>query len=171
MNVKILSLTCTIFMCNIVGCLLSSGTSFMSCVEIFTSLHFRSKWGHSISMAHKTGGTTTRNGRSSNPKYLGVKKYGGNVVCPGNIIVRQRGQKFKPGDGVHMGRDHTLHAEREGAVRFLPNRVVTVVDIKESIQPPSKNNVAFLAHRWTRTPPEGGTYRKIRQPISKGVSQ
>ena len=69
-------------------------------------------------MAHKKSGGSSRNGRDSNPKYLGVKKYGGEHVIPGNIIVRQRGTKNWPGDGVGMGRDHTLFALTEGKVKF-----------------------------------------------------
>ena len=69
-------------------------------------------------MAHKKAGGSTRNGRDSNPKYLGVKRYGGETVSAGNIIVRQRGTKFHPGKNVGMGRDHTLHALIEGKVKF-----------------------------------------------------
>ena len=69
-------------------------------------------------MAHKKAGGSTRNGRDSNPKYLGVKRYGGETVSPGNIILRQRGTKFHPGANVGMGRDHTLHALIEGKVIF-----------------------------------------------------
>lgn len=59
-----------------------------------------------------------KNGRDSNPKYLGVKKFGGEAVVPGNIIVRQRGTKFHPGNGVMCGRDHTLFAVVPGSVAF-----------------------------------------------------
>lgn len=69
-------------------------------------------------MAHKKAGGSTRNGRDSNPKYLGVKIYGGQAVEAGNIIVRQRGTKWHPGDGVGMGKDHTIFATREGDVEF-----------------------------------------------------
>ncbi|MDB5100869.1 MAG: ribosomal protein [Cyanobacteria bacterium RYN_339] len=69
-------------------------------------------------MAHKKGVGSTRNGRDSNPKMLGVKKYGGEVVGPGNIIVRQRGTRIHPGDNVGMGKDHTLFALVEGTVEF-----------------------------------------------------
>nr|XP_043607639.1 50S ribosomal protein L27-like [Erigeron canadensis] len=65
----------------------------------------------------KTAGST-KNGRDSNPKYLGVKKFGGEKVIPGNIIVRQRGTRFHPGDYVGMGKDHTLYALKEGNVKF-----------------------------------------------------
>jgi large subunit ribosomal protein L27 len=69
-------------------------------------------------MAHKKAGGSTRNGRDSNSKRLGVKKFGGQVVIPGNIIVRQRGTKFKPGNNVGIGKDHTLFALKEGYVKF-----------------------------------------------------
>ena len=69
-------------------------------------------------MAHKKAGGSTRNGRDSNPKYLGVKKYGGEHVLAGNIIIRQRGTHCHPGPGVGMGKDHTLYALVEGKVCF-----------------------------------------------------
>lgn len=69
-------------------------------------------------MAHKKGQGSSRNGRDSKPKYLGVKKYGGEVVKAGNIIVRQRGTKFHPGAGVGIGNDHTLYALIGGQVKF-----------------------------------------------------
>ena len=69
-------------------------------------------------MAHKKGSGSTRNGRDSNAQRLGVKKYGGENVIPGNILVRQRGTKFKPGNNVGMGRDNTLYSLIEGKVCF-----------------------------------------------------
>ena len=69
-------------------------------------------------MAHKKGGGSTRNGRDSESKRLGVKVYGGEAVVSGNIIVRQRGTEFHPGDNVGMGKDHTLFATAEGKVLF-----------------------------------------------------
>ena len=69
-------------------------------------------------MAHKKAGGSTRNGRDSNPKYLGIKRYGGQVVNAGEIIVRQRGTKFHPGMHVGLGRDHTLYALVAGVVKF-----------------------------------------------------
>ena len=69
-------------------------------------------------MAHKKAGGSTRNGRDSNPKYLGVKMYGGQAIEAGNIIVRQRGTRFHPGVGVGLGRDHTLFALTNGVVAF-----------------------------------------------------
>jgi large subunit ribosomal protein L27 len=69
-------------------------------------------------MAHKKGGGSTRNGRDSNSKRLGVKRFGGEFVIPGNIIVRQRGTKFHPGENVGMGKDHTIFATDVGYVVF-----------------------------------------------------
>ena len=69
-------------------------------------------------MAHKKAGGSSRNGRDSNPKYLGVKIYGGQAIEAGNIIVRQRGTQFHPGMGVGLGRDHTLFALVDGTVSF-----------------------------------------------------
>ncbi len=69
-------------------------------------------------MAHKKAGGSSRNGRDSAGRRLGVKKFGGETVIPGNIIVRQRGTKFHPGDNVGMGKDHTIFAKSEGQVTF-----------------------------------------------------
>ena len=69
-------------------------------------------------MAHKKGAGSTKNGRDSNAKRLGVKKYGGEYVIPGNIILRQRGTKIKPGTAVGMGKDHTIFSMIEGQVTF-----------------------------------------------------
>ena len=69
-------------------------------------------------MAHKKGASSSRNGRDSNAQYLGVKKFGGEAVVAGNIIVRQRGTKFHPGENVGMGKDHTLFALKAGKVEF-----------------------------------------------------
>lgn len=69
-------------------------------------------------MAQKKGGGSTRNGRDSKPKMLGVKVFGGQVISAGGIIVRQRGTKFHPGTNVGMGRDHTLFALVDGSVSF-----------------------------------------------------
>ena len=69
-------------------------------------------------MAQKKGGGSTRNGRDSQPKMLGVKAYGGETVSAGSIIVRQRGTKFHPGTNVGVGKDHTLFALIDGQVRF-----------------------------------------------------
>jgi len=71
-------------------------------------------------MAHKKAGGSSRNGRDSEGRRLGVKKYGGEQVTPGNIILRQRGTQWHPGPGVGMGKDHTIFAMREGVVQFKP---------------------------------------------------
>ena len=69
-------------------------------------------------MAHKKAGGSTRNGRDSESKRLGVKRFGGQEVLAGNIIVRQRGTKFHPGENVGIGKDHTLFAKADGTVKF-----------------------------------------------------
>lgn len=74
-------------------------------------------------MAHKKGGGSSRNGRDSNPQYLGVKAYGGQKVLAGSIIVRQRGTKFRPGFNVGIGNDDTLFALSEGKVEFQGRKV------------------------------------------------
>ncbi|MDP1601358.1 50S ribosomal protein L27 [Phenylobacterium sp.] len=73
-------------------------------------------------MAHKNSGGSSRNGRDSAGRRLGVKKFGGEAVVGGNIIVRQRGTKFFPGDNVGIGKDHTLFATAAGAVKFITKR-------------------------------------------------
>jgi len=73
-------------------------------------------------MAHKKGQGSTRNGRDSNPQYLGVKKFGGEKVLSGNIIIRQRGTKFHPGVNVKKGSDDTLFAVADGVVKFEVKR-------------------------------------------------
>ncbi|NQZ31602.1 MAG: 50S ribosomal protein L27 [Oceanospirillaceae bacterium] len=69
-------------------------------------------------MAHKKAGGSTKNGRDSNAKRLGVKRFGGQVVSAGSIIVRQRGTRFHPGANVGCGKDHTLFAKADGVVKF-----------------------------------------------------
>ncbi len=80
-------------------------------------------------MAHKKGASSTRNGRDSNPQYLGVKRYGGQVVKAGEILVRQRGTHFHPGEGVGRGGDDTLFALVAGAVQFGSKRGRKTVNI------------------------------------------
>jgi large subunit ribosomal protein L27 len=87
-------------------------------------------------MAHKKAGGSTRNGRDSESKRLGVKKFGGQDVVAGNIIVRQRGTKFHPGANVGCGRDHTLFAKADGQVEFavkgaLRRKTVNVVPVSQ----------------------------------------
>ena len=74
-------------------------------------------------MAHKTSGGSTKNGRDSHSKRLGIKRFGGQYVKPGEILVRQRGTRFKPGPGVGLGRDFTLFALQEGVVHFRGRKV------------------------------------------------
>nr|WDB00048.1 ribosomal protein L27 [Cyanidium sp. THAL103] len=69
-------------------------------------------------MAHKKGSGSSKNGRDSNPKNLGVKKYGGEIVYSGNIIVRQRGTKFNPGINVGIGKDHTIFSLCDGCIEY-----------------------------------------------------
>ncbi len=71
-------------------------------------------------MAHKKSGGSTRNGRDSNSKRLGVKRFDGQLVTAGSILVRQRGTRFHPGENVKVGRDHTLWAQVPGTVKFSP---------------------------------------------------
>ena len=90
-------------------------------------------------MAQKKGGGSTRNGRDSNPKMLGVKAFGGELVGAGAIIVRQRGTKFHPGMYVGLGRDHTLYALKSGKVKFevkgpLRKRSVSIELVEKIIE-------------------------------------
>ena len=80
-------------------------------------------------MAHKKAGGSSRNGRDSAGRRLGVKKFGGEIVIPGNIIVRQRGTKFHPGSNVGIGKDHTLFATLNGKVAFKKTRTRTFVSV------------------------------------------
>ena len=73
-------------------------------------------------MAHKKGASSSRNGRDSNAQRLGVKRYGGQIGAGGEIIVRQRGTKFRPGDGAGIGSDDTIYARRAGVVEFREGR-------------------------------------------------
>ena len=80
-------------------------------------------------MAHKTGLGSSRNGRDSNPKMLGVKVFAGQRVDGGEIIVRQRGTRFRPGEGAGIGRDHTIFATRPGRVEFTKGRRGRVISV------------------------------------------
>ena len=80
-------------------------------------------------MAHKKGGGSSRNGRDSNAKRLGVKVFAGEVVTGGEIIVRQRGTRFNPGEGVGIGRDHTIFATTPGIVQFTTGRKGRVISV------------------------------------------
>ena len=94
-------------------------------------------------MAHKKGEGSSRNGRESHSHRLGVKLFGGQVAIPGNIIIRQRGTRFYPGEGVMMGKDHTIFAVEKGIVQFRKRRgernYVSVVSdqLKDSVIPPA----------------------------------
>lgn len=80
-------------------------------------------------MAHKKGASSSRNGRDSNPQYLGVKRFGGETVKVGEIIIRQRGTKFHPGAGVGRGKDDTLFALAAGNVQFGTSRGRKTVNV------------------------------------------
>jgi len=84
-------------------------------------------------MSSKKGVGSSRNGRDSNPKYLGIKRSGGQLVTAGNIIIRQRGTRFRPGFNVGIGRDHTLFARADGRVEFIKNskkgKVVNIISV------------------------------------------
>ncbi|NNJ09376.1 50S ribosomal protein L27 [Chloroflexales bacterium ZM16-3] len=89
-------------------------------------------------MAHKKGMGSSRNGRDSKPKMRGVKRYGGELVVPGNIIVRQCGTKIKPGKNVGLGRDYTIYAMVEGHVQFKPysrdQKIVSVIPVETPVE-------------------------------------
>jgi large subunit ribosomal protein L27 len=93
-------------------------------------------------MAHKKSGGSSRNGRDSESKRLGVKKYGGEAVLAGNILVRQRGTEFHAGDNVGMGRDHTLFALTPGHVKFAvkrdSRRVISIMPAIAEAKPAAK---------------------------------
>ena len=90
-------------------------------------------------MAQKKGGGSTRNGRDSQPKMLGVKKFGGEVINAGSIIVRQRGTRFHPGVNVGIGKDHTLFALVDGQVSFSVKGALSkhTVNVTETIATPA----------------------------------
>ena len=83
-------------------------------------------------MAHKKGMGSSRNGRESHSKRLGVKRYGGQYVTSGSILVRQRGTKFIPGDNVKRGNDDTLFSIVDGTVNFTKKRIVNVLPVNEN---------------------------------------
>ncbi len=86
-------------------------------------------------MAHKKAGGSSRNGRDSAGKRLGVKKYGGEAVIPGNIIIRQRGTKWKPGQNVGLGRDYTIYALVKGHVKYSERSGRTYVSVAPAAEP------------------------------------
>ncbi len=85
-------------------------------------------------MAHKKAGGTTSNLRTSNPKYLGVKLFGGQFANVGNIILRQRGNKFRPGANVGQGKDFTLFALKEGFIKFVEKRIKSYDGSKKRVK-------------------------------------
>lgn len=89
-------------------------------------------WMNLERFAHKKGMGSTKNGRDSNPKMLGVKRFGGQVVSAGNILVRQRGNKFYPGTNVGCGVDHTLFAVADGVVKFEKKNNKTLVSVVDT---------------------------------------
>ena len=97
-------------------------------------------------MAHKKAGGSTRNGRDSQSKRLGVKKFGGEIVKAGNIIVRQRGTKFHPGMNVGLGKDHTLFATANGKISFKKTRKKTL-KTHDLSSFSSQNHVFFVCFR------------------------
>ena len=90
-------------------------------------------------MAHKKGLGSSRNGRDSKPKYLGVKVFAGQTVTGGEIIVRQRGTVFKPGEGVGIGRDDTIFARAAGTVQFTTGRRGRVISVAPAAEPAAAN--------------------------------
>jgi len=86
-------------------------------------------------MAHKKGQGSSRNGRDSNPQYRGVKRFGGQLVTPGSIIVRQCGTKFRPGRNAGMGRDFTIFAKVEGRVSFASRNRVDILPTVPAAEP------------------------------------
>ncbi|MFN0016134.1 MAG: 50S ribosomal protein L27 [Saprospiraceae bacterium] len=107
-------------------------------------------------MAHKKGAGSTDNGRDSKSKRLGVKLYGGQAASAGNVIVRQRGTRFHPGENVYMGRDHTLHAYVDGIVEFkrtIKDRCfVNIVPFQEVAETPAPAEVAKTAKKAATAP-------------------
>jgi large subunit ribosomal protein L27 len=91
-------------------------------------------------MAHKKGLGSSRNGRDSNPKRLGVKVFSGEAVTGGEIIVRQRGTKFKPGDGAGIGKDDTIYARAAGTVVFKTGRRGRIISVSPATSDPTSSD-------------------------------
>ena len=121
----------------------------------------------SVECAHKKGGGSTKNGRDSNSKRLGVKLYGGQAVVPGNIIVRQRGTHFHPGSNVGIGNDYTIYAKEEGVVQFgtarnsSKNKIKTVSVVPA---PPEKEN-SRRSRRREKYPPRAVIRAEFEEAI------
>lgn len=120
-------------------------------------------------MAHKKGAGSSRNGRESESKRLGVKIYGGQKVIAGNIIIRQRGTKFHPGEGVGIGRDHTIFALVDGIVSFnrgRKNRNYVSVSAEDMMAQPTKVTAPKAK---VETPEKSTTETKTAKPATKKV--
>ena len=109
-----------------------------------------------IRFATKKAGGTVRNGRDSAGKRLGLKKFGGEVVAPGNIIIRQRGQKYHSGANTKLGRDHTIYATMEGYVKFLWDNSI-------------KRNIVTVQKENPNPPPLSGPYVKKTRVLTEGI--
>jgi large subunit ribosomal protein L27 len=123
-------------------------------------------------MAHKKGGGSTRNGRDSNAQRLGVKRFGGELVIPGNIIVRQRGTHFQPGENVGMGKDYTIFSVIEGVVVF--ERIRSRQGQKQiSVYPkdavPVKHQAKTAAPEVVAEPPAPAAKKTSRAKTTKSV--
>jgi large subunit ribosomal protein L27 len=114
-------------------------------------------------MAHKKGGGSTRNGRDSNAQRLGVKRYGGESVIPGNIIVRQHGTHFQPGVGVGMGKDYTIFSVIEGVIvfeRMRSRRGQKQISVYPKDAVPVKNGAKIAVPEVAAEPPKKATRAK-----------
>jgi len=109
-----------------------------------------------IRFATKKAGGTVRNGRDSPGKRLGLKKFGGEVVAPGNIIIRQRGQRYHSGVNTKLGRDHTIYATMEGYVKFLWDNKI-------------KRNIVTVQKENPNPPPSSGPYVKKVFVLTQGI--
>lgn len=109
-----------------------------------------------VRFATKKAGGTVRNGRDSPGKRLGLKKYGGEVVAPGNIIIRQRGQKYHSGVNTKFGRDHTIYATMEGYVNFLWDNKI-------------KRNIVTVQKENPNPPPSLGPYMKKTKELRQDI--
>lgn len=121
-------------------------------------------------MAHKKAASSSDNGRDSNPKYLGVKLFGGQYAKAGNILVRQRGTKYHPGENVYMGKDHTLHAKIEGYVDFRKRREgrtfvnILPLDGKRHIATPKAKKAKSAAPNVTASAAASAPAAKVAAP-------
>ncbi len=124
-------------------------------------------------MAHKKGVGSTDNGRDSLPKYLGVKKFGGQVVKAGNILVRQRGTKFHAGLNVYMGKDHTLHARVDGVVSFkrtIDERRIVFITPSETLDVAGATKVTAVAKAVAPKAPKAAAPAAAKTTVTKTVT-